>query len=116
MMTYESSDRQYGPLVEVEGVADVRVAVSQTYQGQTRSPVLWRGMVTIFFNGRPFMDVESVLLESRTGGKPYIQWAQRSYTDQAGATKYKSTSWCHEPAAALAAAEAVRQTKEGNKG
>ena len=96
---------QYGPRVDVEnGVGSV--AVLRAYGGASRAPVLWRGMVTIFYGTDAKFDIEVSLLESKDGSGTYVGWPQRAY-DANGTTKYKNVVWCHDRALAAATAQAI---------
>lgn len=99
-------ERNHGPLVEVDD--HLSVAVLQTYGGTQRSPVIWRGKVTVFYDRRDFLDIECTLMDSKQGGDPYIAWSQRQYTTQGGDTKYANTLWSHDRRFNDACARAVR--------
>jgi len=104
-MAYEVS---YGPKVDVGSIPGLSVAVRQTYGGQPKKPVMWRGMVTFFWQGQEMMDVECTLLESKQGGDPFPAWPQRQYEDNSGNTKYKSLLWMHSKGMNAATGEAIR--------
>ena len=99
----------YGPKVPVEqnGLTDFACAVKQTYRGSLKHPVMWRGMLTIFYKDRPFMDIESTLLDGKDGD-PYISWPQREYKDQNDQRKWKNMVWVDVKSINAAAAMAVR--------
>jgi len=109
-MPYDE-ERTYGPRVAVaNGAPGIEWAVARTYAGNLRSPVLWRGMLTMFFMNAPFIDMEATLLESKDGSGSYVAWAQRSYKDNNGNDKYKNVVWVHDRNVAGAAADAVMQS------
>lgn len=99
----------YGPKVPVKGSEDLlEVAVSRTYGGQYKAPVIWRGKVTIFFKGSEMMEIETTLLESKKGGDPFITPPQRPYEDRNGQTKYANIAYFHPRELTDAMSEAVR--------
>jgi hypothetical protein len=106
----------YGPKAGVEEIPTMQVSVIRTYGGKVRQPVLWRGVLAIFFLDRVVFELEAVLLMSKQeGGPPYLQWGQRQYTDAQGVTKYKNTVWSPVQEVAVAAAEAIRLAQEGEQ-
>jgi hypothetical protein len=99
----------YGPMEKVSMAVDV--AVNRPYDmSRMKAPVLWRGMVTMFVTGQPFMDIEVTLLTSKNGAGelPYVAWPQRDYETQSGEKKYKNVIWCQSPEFAVATAKAIR--------
>ena len=100
-------DVTYGPKAEVHDLPAFEWAVKQTYGGQLRGPQLWRGMITLFYEGKEFGDFEAQLIQSKTGD-PFISLPQRSYEAQNGGMKYKAQVWLSMNNVKDAAAEAVR--------
>ena len=96
----------YGPIIPSEKVMGVSVAVQRAYGGTVKDPVLWRGMITIFFAREPWFDVEVSLVQTRDGTK-YVGWPQRAYKDASGQTKYKNVFWMHNRSIAATAVQAI---------
>lgn len=106
-MAWGNDGPSYGPKVEV-AASDIEVAVSRTYRGEFRSPVMWRGKLTLFYKGSELLEIEGTLLESKQGGDPYVVPPQRAYEDQSGQTKYSNIAYFNAKPLQEALAQAVR--------
>ena len=101
-------DRSYGPWVAVSNdMPGFECAVLQTYRGEPRPPVLWRGKVCVRFMGTDLFDMEAALLQSKDDGKPYIAMPERSYESN-GETKYLKQVYIHRKELLGALSECVR--------
>lgn len=98
-------DDTYGPLIDVDHLVGLAVAVKQSYPKGKSGSRLWAGMITVFYMGKPLFDIEGTLLDGREG--PWFSWAQRAY-EKDGQTKYKSVVWCHDKSMSATAAQAVQ--------
>jgi len=110
-MPYQDEERTYGPRVAVaNGAPGIEWAVVRTYKAQAKGSRVWSGMLTMFFMGKPFMDIECALMQSNQRDEgSFVSWPQRGYPDVNGQTKYMNVVWMHDRNVAGAAAEAVRQ-------
>jgi hypothetical protein len=102
-------ERNYGPWVKVSNdMPGFECAVLQTYKGEPRAPVMWRGKVCIRFMGTDLMDMEAALLESKNDGeKPYVAMPERSY-ESGGSTKYLKQVYIHRKELLGALSECIR--------
>ena len=107
-MAWGNDGPSYGPKVQVKD-SDLEVAVSRTYGGDFRSPVMWRGKVTIFYKNSELLEIEATMLESKQGDEPYVVPPQRAYEDQGGQKKYANIAYFNARPLSEAMALAVRQ-------
>ena len=95
-----------GRKVKVEkGLPGFWVEAIQTYRGEPKRPVLWRGKLLFGFENEQLFEIECHLVDGQKGR--FIGWPTRTYEDDAGDTKHHKYLFMHSDALQGAAREAA---------